>query len=155
MLPITNNPEKFIVVAVLRDEALLWKHGIGVEDMPTFVRPPIEVDHRHKRTGQYQHGHDTAHRFPDYFEDIAHELRGFDGVLIIGHGKGKSAYGDLLLQYLHRKHRDLFERVVDTITLNLSALSEAEIKASARSWFEKNYRTLASWHNRTIDRRFT
>ena len=52
MLPTISNPEKFVVVAVLRDEALLWKRGIGVEDMPINVRPPLEVDHRHKRTGQ-------------------------------------------------------------------------------------------------------
>lgn len=155
MLPTTSNPERFVVVAVLRDEALLWKHGLGLEDLPEHIRPPIEVDHRHKRTGQFQHGHDTAHRFPDYFEDIADALRGFDGILVIGHGKGKSAYGKLLLSFLNRKHPDLYAKVVDDLTLNLSAMTESEIRASARSWFEKNFRTLASWHNRSIDKRFT
>ena len=155
MLPTTVNPERFAVVAVLRDQALLWKGGIGVEDLPVQILPPIEVDHRHKKTGQFQHGHDTAHRFPEYFEEIADGLRGFEGILIIGHGKGKSSYGALLLEYLHRKHPDLYAKVIDYLTLNLSAMSESEIKLSARSWFEKNYRTLASWHNRTMNRRFT
>lgn len=155
MLPTTSNPERFVVVAVLRDEALLWKHGLGLEDIPDHIRPPIEVDHRHKRTGQFQHGHDTAHRFPEYFEQIADGLRGFDGILIMGHGKGKSAYGKLLLDFLHRKHPDLYAKVVDDLTLNLSAMTESEIKASARSWFEKSFRTFASWHNRSLDKRFT
>lgn len=155
MLPTINNPERFAVVAVLRDEAMLWRHGIGVADLPEHIRPPVEADHRHKRTGQFQHGHDTAHRFPEYFEDIADCLRGFEGILIIGHGKGKSNYGKLLTDYLHRKHPDLYLKIVDTLTLNLSAISDSEIKSSARSWFEKNYRTLATWHNRRVDRRFT
>jgi hypothetical protein len=155
MLPTVDNPERFAVVAVLRDEAMIWRHGIGAEDLPEHIYPPTEVDHRHMRTGQFQRGHDTAHRFPEYFDDIADQLRDFEGILIIGHGTGKAAYGKLLLNFLHRKHPDLYAKVVDTLTLNLSAISPSEIKASARSWFEKNYRTLSSWHDRTRDRRFS
>lgn len=155
MLPTISNPERFVVVAILQDQALVWRNGIGVDDLAEYIRPPVEADHRHKRTGQFQHGHDTAHRFPEYFESVSSTLRGFDGILILGHGKGKSAYGRLLLEYLHRKHPDLYGKVIDCLSLNLSAMSDAEIKTSARSWFEKNYRTLASWHGRAIDRRFT
>lgn len=148
------DPDRFVVVAVTRDEALIWRNGIGAEDVAVRVRPPVEVDHRHKRTGQFQHGHDTAHRFPDYFEDIAHQIRGFEGILILGHGSGKASYSKLLIKYLEEKHPDLNGRIVDEISLNLTALSEAELRNSARSWFEQNFRKLASWHERTADKRF-
>lgn len=153
MLPTVSNPERFAVVAMTRDEAKIWKNGIGPTDLPIYVRPPIEVDHRHKRTGQYQHGHDTAHRFPEYFEDVVDELRGYDAILIMGHGKGKASYGELLLNFLEKKHPDLLGCVVDLVQLDVTALSESEVSKSARSWFEKNYRTLATWHDRPIDRR--
>ena len=95
-----------------------------------------------------------AHRFPDYFEDIAHQIRGFEGILILGHGSGKASYSKLLIKYLKEKHPDLYGRIVDEISLNLTALSEAELRNSARSWFEQNFRKLASWHERTADKRF-
>lgn len=155
MLPISNNPDRFVVVAIMRDEALIWKKGIGTQDLPMRVKPPVELDHRHMRTGQFQHGHDTAHRFPEYFEDVASELRGFDGILIMGHGKGKASYADLLLKYLGKKHPELLARVVDVIHADVSSATDSELAKSARSWFEKNYRTLATWHDRPIDRRFS
>lgn len=154
MATYVQNPDKFAVVAVTQDEALIWRHGVGVEDVPQHIRPPVEVDHRHKRTGQFQHGHDTAHRFPDYFEDIANQLRGFEGILIMGHGTGKASYSELLLKFLERKHPDIYHRVVDSISVNIAALSEGELRNSARSWFERNFRKLASWHERTADKRF-
>jgi hypothetical protein len=153
VLPTINNPEKFAVVAITRDEAKIWKSGIGPADLPIHVRPPIELDHRHKRTGQFKHGHDTAHRFPEYFEDVAEELREFQGILIMGHGKGNGSYGQLLLKYFEKKHPDLLTKVVDLVTFNISEASESELSKQARSWFEKNYRTLATWHDRPIDRR--
>lgn len=154
MTSYVTDPDKFAVVAVTRDEALIWLHGVGAEDLAEHVRPPVEVDHRHKRTGQFQHGHDTAHRFPDYFEDIAEKIRGYEGILILGHGSGKASYSKLLIKFLERKHPDLYNRVVDEISVNMTALTEAELKNSARSWFERNFRKLASWHERTADIRF-
>ena len=154
MLPLTNDPDRFVVAAVARDQAIIWRDGIGAESLPVYVRPPIEVDHRHKRTGQYQHGHDTAHRFPEYFEEIAAQLQGYEGILVMGHGKGKSNYASLLLKYLAKKHPDLFKKVVDVIQVNLTAVTYTELAGHAREWFEKNFRTLASWHDRPIDKRF-
>lgn len=155
MLSSVANEESFAVVAITQDEALIWEHGIGAEDIPSHIRPPIEVDHRHVRTGQNDHGHDAAHRYPEYFEAIAERLRGFSGILLIGHGHGKASYLELLSDYLERKHPDLNLKVLDRITLNLPAMSEGEIKSHARQWFEKNYRKLASWHGRLPSKWFT
>ena len=145
----------FAVACVMQDQTLLWRHGVGNEDLPEHLRPPVEVDHRHVRTGQNDHGHDTAHRYPEYLETIAEALRGFEVILIIGHGHGKAAFASIFLDYLHRKHPDIYGRVVDNLNLNLPAMSEAEIRGSARQWYEKNFGKLATWHNRKPTKWFT
>ena len=149
-----ENPDRFAVVAITQDEAMIWRHGIGPEDLPERINPPLEVDHRHRRTGQNDHGHDTLHRYPEYFEDISEMIRGFDAILIIGHGKSKGAYHQILHDYLSRKHPDIATKVLDTISIDLSSMSEGEITKHARSWFEKNFRKLATWHDRQSPRWF-
>jgi hypothetical protein len=68
--------------------------------------------------------------------------------LIIGHGKGKGAYHHLLQDYLSRKHPDISKKVLGFIDLDLSAMSDGQIAMHARQWFEKNFRKLATWHDR-------
>jgi hypothetical protein len=143
-----ENSNNLMVIAITQDDALIWGDGIGNEDLPVHLRPPVEVDHRHVRTGQNHHGHDTEHRFPEYFESIADRMRKEAVVLVIGHGHGKAAKANQFLNYLERKHPNLRKRVVDLITLDLPALTESEIKSHARQWFEKNFRKLATWHDR-------
>jgi len=138
----------FAVACITQGKTLLWRHGVGNEELAEHLTPPVEVDHRHVRTGQNDHGHDTAHRYPDYFEGIAEALRDFQVILIIGHGHGKASFASSFLNYLHRKHPDIYGRVVDSLNLNLPAMSEAEIRGSARQWYEMHYGKLATWHSR-------
>ena len=145
---LVSNPERLAVVAITRDEARLWLHGIGAEDLPEYVHPPLEVDHRHRRTGQNHHGHESAHRFPEYFEAVAEKIRNYDGILILGHGVGKSAYGALLGNYLEKKHPDVAGKILEIANIDLTRLSEGEIALYAREWFSKNYSKLVSWHER-------
>ena len=143
-----SNPDHFAVIAITRDQARVWRHGIGSEDLPEFVLPPLEVDHRHRRTSQNRHGHDSSHRFPEYFEEISEMVRGYDGILIMGHGSGNSSYMNLLKDYLDKKHPDVAGKILDLVSLDLTRMSEAEIAMHAREWFSKNYRKLATWHER-------
>ena len=52
------------------------------------------------------------------------------------HGHGKASAMLHFMQYLERKHPDLAEEVVDALDTNLLAMSEPEILAMARGWFE-------------------
>lgn len=151
----TSNPEKLAVIAIYRDEAKIWRHGIAPQDLPELVHAPVEVDHRHMRTGQFHHGHDTNHLYPEYFEEIYQMIREFDVLLLIGHGEGKASALANFLDYLNRKHPDVYRKVIDSVNLNLVALSDHEITMNARQWFEKNYRKLATWHDRQPDKRLT
>ena len=143
-----NNPEKLAVMAIDRDVAKIWRHGIAPQDLPELVHAPVEVDHRHMRTGQFHHGHDTSHLYPEFFEEIYQMIREFDVLLLIGHGEGKASALSNFLDYLNRKHPDVYRKVIDSLNLNLVALTDHQITMHARQWFEKNYRKLATWHDR-------
>jgi hypothetical protein len=75
MISLVADMRRYAFVAIERDEAILWNEGLDSVSGPIHVKAPVEVDHRHMRTGQYQHGHDTKHRFPEYFEEIASHLK--------------------------------------------------------------------------------
>jgi hypothetical protein len=106
------------------------------------------VDHRHVRTGQNHHGHDTDHAYPEYFEAIAEMLRDYDVILLIGHGEGKAAAAKNFQEFLSKKHPSTAAKVLDLLTVNLNAMSDHQITMNARQWFEKNFRKLATWHDR-------
>jgi len=147
-------PEKLAVVAVTRDQTKVWRHGIGPEDLPELISAPIEVDHRHIRTGQNHHGHDSDHDYPEYYEAISSLIRDSDVVLLIGHGEGKGSAAEKFRHYLLKEHPQLASKILDSLTVNLNALSDHQITMNARQWFEKNYRKLATWHDRQPQRWF-
>ena len=62
--------------------------------------------------------------------------------MLIGHGHGKAIEMMHLIQYLERKHPLIAVKVVDSIDTNLDAMTEPEILAMARKWFEE-YRHFA------------
>lgn len=155
MISVVADMQRYGFVAIERDEAIIWNEGLDSVKGPIHVKAPIEVDHRHMRTGQYQHGHDTEHRSPEYFEEIASHLKKSEVVVIMSHGKGKANYGLHLIDHLNLKHPDIAAKVADHLTVNIPALTVHELEAHARGWFEKNYRKLGSWHGRRRDRRFS
>ncbi|MEN9292802.1 MAG: hypothetical protein RL288_598 [Actinomycetota bacterium] len=143
-----SNPEKLAVVAMYRDEAKIWRHGIAPKDLPEVIQAPVEVDHRHKRTGQFHHGHDTDHYYPEFYEAVYAVVRESDAVLLIGHGTGKGSSAEKFYTYLEKHHPDFLKRILERLDLNLSAMSDQQLTMNARQWFEKNYRKLATWHDR-------
>ena len=150
-----QNSERLALVVVTRDETKVWRHGIGPMDLPEIVNPPIEVDHRHVRTGQFNRGHDTAHYYPEYFEAISKLVREYEVILLFGHGSGKGSTAQQFANFLAHKHPQVARKIVEVMELNINALSDGQITMNARQWFEKNYRKLATWHDRQPKRWFS
>jgi hypothetical protein len=82
-------------------------------------------------------------------------LREIDVVLLLGHGEGKGSAVDKFQEYLSKEHPQLASKVLDTLSVNLNAMSDHQITMNARQWFEKNFRKLATWHDRQPKRWFT
>ncbi len=127
-----------VVVAIMRDEARLWTTGVGPGAKPETIRRPNEIlRHHHVREAQHHLGHDTDHDLPDFYESITAAVGPAAEILLIGHGKGKANEMLRLTQYWERKHPDVAEKVVGAMDSDLEALTENQILALVRDWFEE------------------
>ena len=72
----------------------------------------------------------------------------------MGHGEGKGSAVEKFHKYLLKEHPQLAGKVLDTLAVNLNAMSDNQITMNARQWFEKNFRKLATWHDRQPKRWF-
>lgn len=126
--------KKFVVVAISRDEARVWNAGIDPESPSLeFHRPHENAEYR--KTREMRDGGRFEDRVdPEYFESIVHAVAGAEQILLVGHGKGKSSWMLLLVQYLERKHPALAAKVVDAVDADLENLTDGQVLALAREW---------------------
>ncbi|MEN9698066.1 MAG: hypothetical protein RL448_21 [Actinomycetota bacterium] len=129
-------PGTFVVVAITREEARVWKTGVKPGTQPEKIYAPSEDIHKHMRIGQHHKGHDTDHDSQKFYESIAKAVSDAGEILIIGHGKGKASASLKLIQAWERRHADLAKKVVDAMDSDLQSLTEPQILALAREWIE-------------------
>jgi hypothetical protein len=60
----------------------------------------------------------------------------FGKILLVGHGKGKSDLMLKLVQHLERLHPETAAKVVAALDVNMPAMTEPQILAVAREWFD-------------------
>jgi hypothetical protein len=125
-----------VVISINQEEALVWKTGVAPRTKPESISAPEEGEHRHRRMGDHQMGHDKGQSDPIFFEAVTNSIKGAGEILLIGHGKGKASTMLRLVQYWERKHPELAHKVVDALDTDLERLSENEILALARDWFD-------------------
>lgn len=128
---------KFVVVALTKNDARIWLSDATRGTAPeTITRPAQDEAHRHVREAQAGHGHKTNHGEREFLEQVATAVAPAADILIIGHGKGKSNAMIRLAQHLERHHPAVAKKVVGAIDANLPAMTEPQILATAREWFE-------------------
>ncbi len=84
----------------------------------------------HRKEAHYQG--DRAPEETSYYEEVAAALAPATGIILIGHGTGKSSALDALVAYLKKHRPEVSRRVTATGTADLSALTEPEVEAIAR-----------------------
>jgi len=130
-----------MVVAITRDEARVWRRGLTKGSDPVRLDRPSEAAQRHKTNQSQNHrGHDTDHKDPRFFEDVAERIADASEILLVGHGEGKSDYKDLFLNHLERRYPAVAARVVGNVDSDLNALTENQILSIARDWFASYHR---------------
>lgn len=90
--------------------------------------------------GWDKHVHDahvTARRYTsalhhEFYEKIANVLESAQRILVFGDGKGSSQEFEHMLEDLKRHHPDFEKRLVGTVDLDLSHMTEGELVAKAR-----------------------
>ena len=128
--------DKFVVLTITQDEARVWVTGTTPGSIPQRIHAPVRLNSHHFRVDPKHHGRGDGPGVPEYFEEIVHAIAHASEMLIIGHGRGKASAMVHFVQYLERKHPDLARKVVDAIDTNFNAMTEPEILAVARDWFD-------------------
>jgi len=132
------NHMTFVVLTITKNETRVWATGTTRGTIPTKIFAPPEYNSHHFRDDPKHQGRGDGPGVPTYYREIIQAIKGASQILIIGHGNGKASSMLHFIQYLERKEPDLAAKVVDAIDTNLIAMTEPEILAMAREWFESH-----------------
>lgn len=127
----------FVVVAITQNEARVWAAGLDKNAKPDKIHAPgTERLHHHLREPRHHLSHEQSRHDDAYYDAIAHAVQGAKEVLIIGHGKGKANHMLRLVQYWERKHPAIARTVVGSMDSDLPSMTENQILAASREWFD-------------------
>lgn len=128
-----------VVVAVIeRDETRIWATNAEKGTKPEVVTQPEQADkHHHVRQAQHHGGHDSDKSAKEYYEAISKVLAPAGEILLVGHGNGKANWMVKFVQHLERHHKDVAHKIVGALDINVPAMTEGEILAAARTWFDE------------------
>lgn len=132
-----NLTDKFVVAVVTRNETRIWATDAAKGERPELVTK-AEGRHLHNREAQHHGGHDSSKSDKPYYEAIAAELAPAAEILLIGHGAGKGNSMVALIQHLERHHADVARKVVGAVDENIVAMTEGELLAVARDWYDNH-----------------
>jgi len=128
-----------VVVAVIeRDETRIWVTNAEKGTKPEVVhQPTTSNNHRHVRQAQHHGGKDSYKSESVYYESIANALAPAGEILLVGHGNGKGNWMIKFVQHLERHHKDVAQKIVGALDINVPAMTENELLAAARDWFDE------------------
>lgn len=122
------------LIAMTQDEARVWIHGLDPDQNPILIHASAEgLEHR-VHTADYHSGRNKEHIRPEFYEKIIELIKDFDGIVLVGHGKGKARASDHFDQYLTKKHHEISNKIWGSFTQDFDNQSNREILASARTW---------------------
>ncbi len=128
-----------LIVVVAHHEAQLWHQdnaGAPIhEDKKLTPHDP-----RHIRHHLTHHNEDRLHgqRAPedtDFYKKLVEAVKDAPRTIVLGNATGKSSAMAVFKDYLERHHKDLLNRVDAFVDIDLSALTEPQIReVAARYW---------------------
>ena len=131
MQPVAGGLHLFVVIS--HHEALVYKaelHG----SVPQRVTPYIPE-------GLRRHDDSRGPRKPEgnsFYEAVAKTLQGAEKILLFGSGTGTSSAMMQLLADLKHHHADLAKRIVGTVVVDESHLTEDQLLAKAREFYAEH-----------------
>ena len=124
------------MVVVIDHHAAHIYHDLGgsVPEDGTTVKPydPFHFQHHlvHRKEAHYKGEHVPEES--SFYEEIAGHLVQATGIVLIGHGTGKSNAAVFLSDYLKAHHPETFAHILATENADLSALTEPQIEDIAK-----------------------
>ena len=88
----------------------------------------------------HDHAKGQHHPVPkSFFEGVAKHLKGVDHVLVLGVGSGGGSAMNELMAELWENHKDLFEHVIGSEAVDEQHLTENQLLAKARDFYESRF----------------
>lgn len=131
---------QFAVAVVTQDEARIFGPDLdrGAEPDEVKARNPF-TRHHHVRMAQFHHMRGVDVYTVDYLKNIAEALEPAKEVLLITHGDGKGSAYPVLMDYFQKKYPELAKKVADNLDVDVTRLTEPQLLALAREWWDKKY----------------
>ena len=130
------------VVAITQDECCVWNDGLAPNATPLRIHPKVFAGKKtflNVRKGKNHRGHDVDKFGKEYLESISLALDDAKRFLVITHGSGKSNAYAAFEEHLNSHHVSLVHGLVGHIEADLSNLTDPQILALARDWYESHY----------------
>jgi hypothetical protein len=77
---------------------------------------------------------------PAYWKEIAEELAPAGAILVFGHGKGKANASHHWVTYVEKHHRDIAEKLVADVRLDIDHVDEEQVLRLAQIYFDEGPR---------------
>ena len=133
---------KFIVVTLTKDEAKVWSTGLEKTSKPEKISAVDNNRHHHKLRQQQRHkGPRLDPESKAFFESVATVCKSAAEILLLGHGSGKADAVHNFQSYLKEKHQDLAKKIVGVIEADVAHMTEPQVLAEARAWFDNHHKT--------------
>ena len=106
--------------------------SVPKDEVTVELYDPFGFHHHliHRKEAHYKGQHVPEET--SYYEEISKDILHAQSIVLIGHAVGKSSALEFLSEYLKTQHPETFQRIVATETVDLSALTEAEIEEIAK-----------------------
>jgi hypothetical protein len=123
-----------LLVVINHHEARIYKTELQ-DSVPVSIMP-----YNSGGTRQHLHNlHDNGQpELKSYYETIAQNLRDAEQILIFGSSTGASSAMDYLVDELNQNHPEIAKSIVGAIVVNEQHLTEDQLLAQARAFYEEN-----------------
>jgi hypothetical protein len=126
---------KRAIVVIDHHLARVYKNVDGNKAQSEDTARPYDPHGFHRHLIHRKEAHYQGQRVPEdpsFYEELAKDLLPAQEIILFGHGTGKSSALEVLTEYLKKHHPALYQRVIATEIVDLSALTEPEIEAIAK-----------------------
>lgn len=131
--------KKRALVVLTNETARIWRDSLAKDATPVTVQAPFEKSSMsHQRMTQHQSGHTEDPVSWGYFDHLAENLKGSGEILLMGHGHASANAAKRFEKFVAENYHELSKEIIGDLSVNLNAMTENEMLAVAREWFE-NY----------------
>jgi hypothetical protein len=123
------------IVVIDRHLARVFRDVDGNRNQNEQAERPYDPHGFHRHLIHRKETHYQGQRVPEefsFYEELAKDLPPSQEIVLVGHGTGKSSAVEVLAEYLKKHHPSVYQRVIATEIVDLSALTEPEIEAIAK-----------------------